>query len=230
MKALKNTKQNLKLIKSLIWLLTLSVIIPKICIMGMIKKKKRKLPDVLNDIEREKILSHHNRKCPTGARNYAIILLMLNCGLRVSEVVKLSRDAIDMTNSKTRGRIIIRDGKGGNDRILWLSESDLDAMLKWRNMAPVKSKYFFSTIKGSQGNQLTARYIREMVRIAGLKSIGRHVYPHLLRHTFATDIYRSNGIRICQETLGHKDIRTTMIYSHISGEEIRGAMRTLRNQ
>jgi integrase/recombinase XerD len=182
----------------------------------------RTLPEVLSPDERAALLKQPNKRAPTGLRNLCLIQLMLNVGLRASEALNLQPGHIDCNS----GKLTVKQGKGRKDRILWLGENDLALIRRWKEKRP-ESKWLFPTLAG---NQLDARYLRQMVkRLAGKAGIGKDVHPHMLRHTFATDLYKeTKNIRLVQKALGHADLSTTMIYTHIVDEELEDALKSLR--
>lgn len=187
------------------------------------KKQKRVLPDILTPEEQQKLLAAPNPKVPTGLRNLCIIRIMLNAGLRCSEVLNLTPAHVNLNT----GLIRITNTKTGVDRNLWLYDDDLDLVRQWSDIRPAKSKYLFCTLKGGQ---LSGRYVRQMVKLmaerAGLK---KRIHPHLLRHTFASDMLRQTGnIRLVQKALGHASLNNTMIYTHIVDTELEDAMKNFR--
>jgi integrase/recombinase XerD len=183
----------------------------------------KKLPETLNTQERQALLSAPRLKAPTGHRDLCMITLMLNTGLRAAEVLHLRVRDIDWTS----GQLMVREGKGKKDRTLWLNELDLDLLRAWRGRRPVASELMFTTLHGTPVND---RDLREMVKRRARKvGITKDVHPHMLRHTFATDLYRATkDIRLVQKTLGHADLSTTMIYTHLVDDDVAHAMRTFR--
>lgn len=183
----------------------------------------RRLPDTLNNQERILLLSQPNKNAPTGLRDLAMISLMLNAGLRASEVLNIFVKDVDWTS----GKLIIKHGKGKKDRIVWINEQDLNILRQWREKKP-DSNLFFTTLKG---NIIDDRYLRAMVkRRAENAGISKNVHPHLLRHTFATDLLRSTkNIRLVQKALGHASLSSTMIYTHVYDEELESALKSFRN-
>lgn len=183
----------------------------------------RKIPETLTDDERSLLFSQPNMNAPTGIRDAAIIRLMTNAGLRSMEVLKLKVDDVDLDD----GKVFIRQGKGSKDRIIWIGNEDLQILKKWISLKP-ESVYMFTTLKGKA---IMGRYLRAMVKRRALKAgIKKDVHPHLLRHSFATDLLRrSRNIRLVQKALGHSSLSTTMIYTHIYDEELSDAMKSLRN-
>lgn len=182
----------------------------------------RKLPKFITQGQFKKMINQVNRKCPTGCRNYAILLMMYGAGLRVSEVCNLTLADVDFET----GLIYVQDGKGGKDRYVPMTDDVAEAAKAWLKFRP-ESEYFFCTLKGGQ---LDTRYIREMcyrisekagVYIQDGKNI-RPVNPHALRHSFATEILRTGdfNLRELQELMGHSDISTTQIYTHIVIDDV----------
>jgi integrase/recombinase XerD len=183
---------------------------------------KKRIPETLNEFEIKALLSQPNKRARTGLRDLAMMHLMLNAGLRASEVLSITARDIDWTSGKLR----IRRGKGDKDRIVWLNEDDLDTLRSWREKKP-KSELLFTTLDGERIND---RYLRAMIKRRARKAgITKDVHPHTLRHTFATDLYRNTrNIRLVQKALGHSDLSTTMIYTHIHDEELESAMKSFR--
>jgi integrase/recombinase XerD len=190
-----------------------------------IKNEKRpfKIPVTLTEVEWGLLLSMPNQRCPTGLRNACMLRLMLNLGLRASEVLNLEIRDIDWMS----GKLMIRQGKNRRDRTLWLNEEDLDLLREWREKKP-GGDLLFTTLDGGRIND---RYLRAMVdRLAKKAGIEKNVHPHTLRHTFATDLYnQTKDIRMVQKALGHANIQTTTIYTHIIDDDLEEALRSLRN-
>ena len=137
--------------------------------------RKNKLPVILEPEEVQNLLKQPNKRYPTRLRNKAILSLMLNCGLRVSEVVNLRPSNINLTKSKLR----VENGKGNRDRDLAIPEYLTDLFDSWRKKRP-ESNFFFSTLKGKK---LSTRYLQQMVKRYGQKAgINKRISPHTLRH------------------------------------------------
>jgi len=191
--------------------------------------RSKKLPVVLNNDEQLALLDQPNPRYPTGQRNHLILKIMLDTGLRASEATSLKWNHIDLMS----GKLMVREGKGAKDRTLWLSEDDLELLQKWKerqvNEIDKKCSYIFTTL---EGDPIQNRYLRKMVKRYSKKAdIDKNVSPHTLRHTFATDLYReTKNIRLVQKALGHSDLSTTMIYTHIVDEELEGALKGLRKE
>jgi integrase/recombinase XerD len=194
------------------------------------KKRKHSLPEFLNKEEQELLLKQPNKRYPTGERNHLVMKLMLDLGFRLSEATSLKWIHIDFIS----GKVMIREGKGAKDRTLWLSEEDLTYFKKWKERQIKETgknpKYVFTTLKGKQLNN---RYVRAFVyRYTKKAGIEKHISPHTLRHTFATDLYKESkhNIRLVQEALGHSDLSTTQIYTHLENEEVESALKNFRKE
>lgn len=183
----------------------------------------RSLPKVLTAEEKDELLKQLNTRYASPHRNLCMLRLMLEAGLRAGEVVSLQPDHLDMTTC----RLTIREGKGAKDRTLWIGDDLRDLIGTWLQRRPA-SPWLFPT---RHGTQVQTRYLRALVkRLARKADINEaeRVSPHTLRHTFATDLYRkSSDLRLVQKALGHADVSTTMIYTHIVDEELEEAMRSV---
>jgi len=191
------------------------------------RRRPRRLPEVLNAEEQAALLSQPNPRYPTGERNRLMLSLMLNAGLRLSEATGLQWRDLDLNT----GKLFVRQGKGAKDRVLWVGEADLTLLRSWRvrqaQIIERVSMHIFTTLAG---RTVSGRYVQQMVKRCAVKAgIEKRVHPHLLRHTFATDLHReSRNIRLVQKALGHSDLSTTMIYTHVYDAEVMEAMRGLR--
>jgi integrase len=149
-----------------------------------------------------------------------MVLTMLRTGLRVGEAVALRWERIDF---RTR-RLLVREGKGSRDRVLFFDEDVREAITEWRGRAP-DSPFVFSTLKGGP---LTTTYARQFVKRAARKaSIAEweKVSPHSLRHSFATELLRETGnLRLVQVALGHSSVQTTQIYTRVAAVDLQRVM------
>jgi len=181
----------------------------------------RKLPKVLTDEEKHALLAQLNKRYVSPHRNLCMLRLMLEAGLRAGEVVSLRPDHLNMTTCQ----LTIRNGKGAKDRILWIRDDLRDLIGSWLERR-TPGAWLFPT---RAGERVPTRYLRALVkRLAERASIPEveRVSPHTLRHTFATDLYReTKNIRLVQKALGHADLSTTMIYTHIVDAELEEALR-----
>ncbi len=203
--------------------------------------RSRKLPTVLNQEERTALLKQPNPRYITGQRNKLIMQIMLNLGLRLSEAVNLKWSDVDFLNEE----IMIRQGKGKVDRSLPLSDqnwrngkaglpqNDKTDMNNWKHRQVERlgklPEYVFTALNGKQ---LSPRYIQAMVkRYAEKAEIKKNISPHVLRHTYATDLYRlkKNPVTL-KKALGHANLETTMIYVHMVNDDVREMMTTPKEQ
>ncbi len=161
------------------------------------------------------MLAQPNRRYPTGVRDRALLRLMYRAGLRCAEALALRpRDVV-----LARNEIRVNHGKGGKDRVVWIDQATVEILERWRERRP-PGEFFFCTL---QGAKLRDRDVREMVARRGRKAgIAIPVHPHLLRHTFASEFLEDGGtLPELKELLGHEDLRTTAIYSHLANERVR---------
>lgn len=187
-------------------------------------KMAKKIPDVLTLEEQEKLLDQFNLRYITPQRNKTMIQLLLNTGLRLSEVTNLKWNDIDLMT----GQVKVVEGKGLKDRILWLDENTLTILRKWKQRQFKewgKSDLVFTT---RSLRQLDGKAVRSMIKTYSDKAgVKKHITTHSLRHTFASDLLRdTKNIRIVQKALGHADISSTQIYTHIVDEELEEALKS----
>lgn len=185
-------------------------------------RTKKTLPILLNSEEVKKLLQRPNTKCYTGLRNNAIMQLMLFCGLRRSEICKLQIKEIDTERLTLR----ITQGKGGKDRDLFIPETCRGKLMEWEKKRRGKD-YFFTTC---YGEKLQDVYINQMIKTEGKKAgIEKRIYPHLLRHCYATEYYRNTkDLEGLRRILGHSDITTTTIYITLGAKDIEAGMRAFK--
>lgn len=174
-------------------------------------KKSRKLPTVLTPQETKALI-----KAAKADRNRLIVEFLYSCGARVSEAANIK--LVDLDFSEKIG--IVKGGKGNKDRTIILSKTWIKQAKKYLKKKKIKSKYFFSK---KNGKPITADTIQRIIRKATEKAgIEKHVTPHTLRHSFATHLLESGeSIRKIQELLGHSNLTTTQIYTHISTNELK---------
>lgn len=182
----------------------------------------KKLPKFINQNQVVKMLDQLNQNCFIGARNHAMLMIMYSAGLRVSEVANLALQDMDFDSKM----IYIQNSKGAKDRYVPMNPDIIKSCKKWLEFRG-ESDYFFSTYKGGK---LDIRYIREMTYTISEKAgvyiqNGREkkkVYPHALRHSFATSLLKSGNfdIREIQELMGHENISTTQVYTHVTLDDM----------
>lgn len=175
----------------------------------------RKLPKTLSSTELEALFSKPNRAAPTGLRNLCMLTLMYRCGLRVSETTGIHLRDVRLDD----GQIHLRPevAKGGREAFVYLDDQATELLRSWivvRRKYAARKPRLFTTLKGGQ---VSRKYVWEMTgRYARRAGIERPVHPHMLRHTYATELLREGfNVREVQQLLRHADIRTTVIYTHI---------------
>lgn len=178
---------------------------------------EQKLPNVLSIEEIEAILIAPNRSKPQGKRDVAMLELLYGSGMRISELIALDLADIHLTMGFVRVF-----GKGGKERIVPLGKSALAALTAYLEGArgQLQGKYpkteaFFIN---QRGKRLTRQGCWKLMKEHALKAgIQHELTPHTLRHSFATHLVENGAdLRAVQEMLGHADISTTQIYTHIS--------------
>jgi site-specific recombinase XerD len=185
----------------------------------------RKQVTFLTPEEVELLFSQPDINKPAGLRDRAILELLFSSGLRVSELVNLDRDHINLK----RKEFMVR-GKGQKDRPIFISDAAANWLSKYLNERGDGTKPLFVRYSGTKkvdlsGNyhRLTARSVQRMVaRYALLAGITKHVSPHTLRHSFATDLLMNGAdLRSVQAMLGHSNISTTQIYTHVTDPHLK---------
>lgn len=186
---------------------------------------KRKQVTFLNEEEIERLFQQPDISTLIGLRDRAILELLFSSGLRVSELVGLDRDHINLK----RREFMVR-GKGQKDRPIFISPSAADWITQYLDKREDNTRPLFVRYSGTKkvdltGNfhRLTARSVQRMVsRYALLAGITKHVSPHVLRHSYATDLLMNGAdLRSVQAMLGHSNISTTQIYTHVTDPHLK---------
>ena len=181
-------------------------------------KIEQKLPRVLSVDEVGKLIDAPDQSKPQGVRDVALLELLYGTGMRVSELISLDLDNIHLTMGFVRVF-----GKGGKERIIPLGNKAIEACTKYMNEVRPK---FISKLNDSQdalfvnmrGGRLTRQGCWKLLKAHALSvTIQKKMTPHILRHSFATHLIENGAdLRAVQELLGHADISTTQIYTHVS--------------
>ena len=196
--------------------------------------RRKKLPIVLEPREAGSLLKQPNKRYLTGLRDKAILFLMLDVGLRVSEVANLKPSDVNLTEGKLR----VINGKGGVDRELFLSDFIIYLLREWKERKPKSTEYFFTTLKDKKegkftckpGKRLAVRNIQFMVKKYAKKAgIDKIISPHTLRHSFATEYYRqTKDLETLRMVLGHSSIMTTQIYVTLANIDVENGMKSFK--
>ncbi len=185
-------------------------------------KLSKKLPEVLNINEVDKILAQPNVSDTLGLRNKAILELLYACGTRVSELTNLKLSDLFLNEE-----VIRVFGKGSKERLIPIGSSAIEWVGKYikesRSVLLRISKsgnYVFLNSRGSKLSRMGIwKIIDRYVKEAGIQ---KEVHPHTFRHSFATHLLEGGAdLRAVQEMLGHADISTTQIYTHIDRDYIK---------
>ncbi len=185
-------------------------------------KLDKRLPEFLTIEEVVKLLKAPDLSTPQGLRDRALIELIYASGLRVSELVNLNIDNINTESHEIRVW-----GKGSKERMVLMGEHAATAIVNYlRNGRPklqVKRTGGGALFLNRDGNRLTERMVQLLMhKYAGLAGIEKDVHPHLLRHTFATHMLDGGAdLRVVQELLGHSNLSTTQIYTHVTHGQAR---------
>ena len=172
-----------------------------------IKKKEKQLPKV---ISKEKI--KEMIELTENLKHKLIIKLLYSSGLRLQELIDLKRRDIDFE----RGILNVKKGKGSKDRITLISETLKLDLLKYYSNAIFKTEYVFEGRNGKYTKKSVQKVLDEAGKKANIK-----VTPHMLRHSFATHLLEQGiDIRYIQKLLGHSDLKTTEIYTHVSTKDL----------
>ncbi|MER2493267.1 tyrosine recombinase XerC [Catenovulum sediminis] len=176
-------------------------------------KAARRLPKNLDVDQIHRLLELPPDASDLQVRDNAMMELMYSSGLRLAELSSLNVDDIHWQE-----KTLVVLGKGKKERKLPVTQIALDKIKNWLNIRLRMIKHEKDALfVSSRGNRLSDRYIRELMRKAGVEqSISQHLNPHKLRHSFATHMLESSqDLRGVQELLGHKNLSTTQIYTHL---------------
>ncbi len=171
------------------------------------------------DLERMTAIHEHDIK---SLRDKAILELLFSTGLRVSELCALNRDSIDLTRDEFSVR-----GKGGKVRVVFLSQTARDALKEYKSRRDdIEDSLFISFTHSDPPRalqRLTTRSVQRIVHHYAVKAgIAKQTTPHKLRHLFATDLLMNGAdLRSVQMLLGHANISTTQVYTHITNKELK---------
>ena len=181
-------------------------------------KKPRKLPKTL-DVDQIKSLLEAGANSTIEIRDLAMFELFYSSGIRLSELAQLNLTDIDLTDKS----LMVRSGKGGKSRMLPIGSKAVAAINTWlehriKSITSTETALFIST----RGTRLGQRSIElRLKQWCKKKGIAENIHPHMLRHSFATHLLESSqDLRAVQELLGHSNISTTQIYTHLDFQHL----------
>src|SRR3989338_1771408 len=182
-------------------------------------KKDKKLPAFLDEDEVTKLLEIPGGDL-TGLRDKAILESLYSSGMRVSELTGISTDNIDFV-----AEVIKLYGKGKKERIVPIGGKAVEAIRKYRQKLPQKFSSKNAMFLNKRGERLSDRTVRRIVNKYILLTCKKeNISPHTLRHSFATHLLnRGADLRAVQELLGHENLSTTQIYTHVSTQRLKEA-------
>lgn len=187
-------------------------------------KKQKRLPQIIREKEIVMLLDSCNKQTTLGFRDYLLIEFLYATGLRVSELCSLKTSDIDLINLEVKVR-----GKGNKDRIVLIYEELKEDIKHYLNLeritllAKSNDENNRSLFLNNKGTSLTTRGVRVILDKV-IKNCGEtfHISPHMLRHSFATTLLNNGAdLRSVQELLGHENLSTTQIYTHITYENLK---------
>jgi tyrosine recombinase XerC len=179
-------------------------------------KLDRRLPSFLTTQEITRLLEAPDSSTPQGQRDRAFMELLYASGLRVSELASLNLEQIALDTREIRVL-----GKGSKERIVLMGEPAARALTAYLNEGRLKllgNRRNNAVFLNRYGGRLTRRSVQSILQeYAGIAGIEKRVYPHMLRHTFATHLLDGGAdLRVVQELLGHASLSTTQVYTHVS--------------
>lgn len=179
-------------------------------------RRRRALPRTLSAAEAERLVEAATGTTPRTLRDRALVELLYGAGLRVSEAVSLDRQSVDLEN-----RLVRCIGKGSKERIVPVGREAVEALRRYlaRGRPHLDRRHRPELFLNAQGGPLTRAgaflILRRLAEKAGLEP--ERIHPHLLRHSFATHLLEGGAdLRSVQEMLGHADLATTELYTHVS--------------
>ena len=184
-------------------------------------KLDKRLPSFLTVEETVRLLEAPDLSSPVGQRDRALMELLYASGLRVSELVKLSLEQVNLDTNEIRVM-----GKGSKERMVLMGEPAASALTSYLEQGRVKllgERRSNAVFLNRYGARLIERRVQKILdRYANAAGIGKGVHPHMLRHTFATHMLDGGAdLRVVQELLGHASLSSTQIYTHVSKSQAR---------
>ena len=186
---------------------------------------ERYLPETLNEMQVEQLIDSIDTKVPLGLRDRAMIEFLYASGLRISELANAR-----LENFSAEDRILRVTGKGNKTRLVPVGRKACEALASYVSMERpklVKRRSGSEIFLSERGTKLTTARIWQIVKKHAKHSgLEANIYPHLLRHSFATHLLGNGAdLRIIQEMLGHADISTTQVYTHVDQQRLKAVHR-----
>ncbi len=185
---------------------------------GVQPPKSAKILPKLLDVDQAAQLLEIDDKATLAIRDKAIMELMYSSGLRLSELVMLNIDSLDMVDA-----MVTVVGKGNKTRVVPIGKQACMAIKQWlKCRAKIANDEEVSVFVSQRGKRISRRSIQQRLKQWAMKQgITNHVNPHMLRHSFASHLLESSGdLRAVQELLGHEDISTTQVYTHLDFQHL----------
>ena len=181
----------------------------------------RRLPEFLTSEEMVRLIETPDLSTPLGQRDRALLELLYAAGLRVSELVRLDLDHVNLDTREIRVW-----GKGSKERLTLIGDPAAQALTTYLNdgrLNLLARKSTNALFVNRYGTRLTERSVQELLdKYARMVGIGKKIHPHMLRHTFATHMLNGGAdLRVVQELLGHASLSSTQIYTHVSKSQAR---------
>ncbi len=180
-------------------------------------KSPRKLPKVL-DADQTAQLVEIDDKEPLAVRDRAMLELIYSSGLRLAELISLNLNDIDFSD-----RILTVTGKGNKTRSVPVGKHAIKAIKNWLKIRLAMTNHSEQALFiSSRGKRISPRSVQDRLKQWAIKQgLPNHVHPHMLRHSFASHLLESSGdLRAVQELLGHADISTTQVYTHLDFQHL----------
>jgi len=179
-------------------------------------KGERRLPKALDADRALQLLDGGVDDDFIARRDQAILELFYSSGLRLSELTNLDLEHLDLADG-----LVQVQGKGSKTRVLPVGRKAREALQEWLKLRGISAPQDNAVFVSRQGRRLGPRAIQLRVKAAGERELGQHLHPHMLRHSFASHMLESSqDLRAVQEMLGHADISTTQIYTHLDFQHL----------
>ena len=179
-------------------------------------KSARKLPRALDADRAQQLLDGGVEDDFIARRDQALLELFYSSGLRLAELVGLDLDQLDLASG-----LVQVVGKGNKARVLPVGRKAIAALQAWLPLRASRQPRDQALFISRQGRRLGARAVQQRVGLAGARELGQHLHPHMLRHSFASHLLESSqDLRAVQELLGHADIATTQVYTHLDFQHL----------